>query len=231
MRKKYARTQFKDLLDRNSGRIFSQLEFQGCQFSDISLSVTNNIRLRSQIRDVKLVDCTINNCKLNSAIIEEVVVNGLKTQNALRANGAVFKHVILKGRIGEILLARELAYGISTPDVQRFFNNANSDYYATVDWALDISEASFADCDIRGVPASLVRRDPYTQVVVKRQKAIGGDWRTLDFSMTYWDMSLKLFLERGDDDVILVAPRLDPNFKDHLVGLNMLREIGVAEPD
>ena len=121
--------------------------------------------------------------------------------------------------------------GLAKPKHQAAFDQANAEYYKTVDWALDISEARFYECDIRGVSASLIIRDPETQVVVTREKALQGKWKELDLSKTYWAGWIDLFLQSGEPDVVLVAPKRYPKYQDWLDGLKMLRDAGVAEPD
>jgi hypothetical protein len=100
-----------------------------------------------------------------------------------------------------------------------------------VDWALDIANAEFEEAEIQAVPARLVRRDSATQVIVTREKAIQGLWRELDLSKTHWDTSIEFFLERGDPDVVLVAPKRNRKYRQLLDGLRALRDAGVAEPD
>jgi hypothetical protein len=39
------------------------------------------------------------------------------------------------------------------------------------------------------------------------------------------------FIESGDPDEVLVAPKRHRRFKDDLAGLKLLRSAGVAEPD
>lgn len=124
-----------------------------------------------------------------------------------------------------------LGPGSATPEQQRAFDQANAQYYAAVDWALDISEGEFEECDLRRVPAGLVRRDAATQVVVKRDVAMRGDWRKLDLSRTYWASAIEGFIQEGDPDIVLVAGKRQKKFKDLLDGLKMLRDAGVAEPE
>ena len=94
-----------------------------------------------------------------------------------------------------------------------------------------ISEARFKDCDIRGIPARLIRRDPETQVVIRRENAMTGKWRGLDLSGTHWSVAIEWFLKSGDQDCVLAAPRRASNFTKLLDGLRKLRDIGVAEAD
>jgi hypothetical protein len=222
---------FECFYDRG-GRTFSNLEFRRCRFESSRISITRDPRRRSTVRNVKLVQCEQLGCAINTAIIEDVMVDGLKTHGQLLQTwGAVFKHVTLKGNIGRIMLSPAVATGLAKPHEQRAFDEANAAYYAEVDWALDISQARFEECDIRGIPARLIRRDPETQVVVTREKALLGEWRQIDLSGTYWGGWIELFLEDGEPDVVLVAPKRNPHYRVLLDGLKKLRDAGVAEPD
>jgi hypothetical protein len=81
------------------------------------------------------------------------------------------------------------------------------------------------------MPGHLVRRDPATQFLVTREKALQGAWRKMDLSDTYWPISLEMFLEGGLDSEVLVAPNRIREFHKLLDGLKKLRDAGVAEPD
>lgn len=90
------------------------------------------------------------------------------------------------------------------------------------------------EVDIRGVPARLIRRDPETQAVVTRERALGGGWRDLGVSALYWGEYIEYILECGDPDVVLVAPKAMAGkwmYRNLLEGLRLLREAGIAEPD
>jgi hypothetical protein len=231
MTKIFANQEFGNLYDRNSGRIFQDLEFRNCRFTSSSLSITRNPQQRSMVRNVHLTRCEEIGCAINTAIAEDVVVDGLKTSDLFQSWGAVYKHVVLKGDIGRIMISPLVATAMAKPKEQAAFDMANASYYETVDWALDISEARFIDCDIRRIPARLIRRDSETQVIVTREKALLGEWKKLDLSKTYWSGWIDLFLKDGDPDVVLVAPKRHPKFSDWLDGLKMLRDVGVAEKD
>lgn len=223
--------EFASFVDRNSGRIFSDMEFRRCRFRSVAISITGNPHRRSVVRNVNLVQCETLVCTVYPAVFEDVVVDGLKTHQLLQTWGAVFKHVTLKGNIDRIMMSPIIRAGWAKPREQCAFDTANAAYYALVDWALDISEGLFMECDIRSVPAHLVRRDPVTQIVIKRDKALSGAWRQLDLSGTYWPTAIEFLLERGDPDVVLVAPKRDPRYGVHLDGPRKLRDAGVAEPD
>lgn len=217
--------------DNDSGRTFSDLEFRKCRFISSAISITRMPELRSAVRNVRLIQCEQRGCALEAAIVEDVLVDSLKTNGLLQTWGAVFKHVTLRGKIGRVMISPAVATGTATPAQQRAFDEANAAYYAGVDWALDIREAEFEEGEIQRVPARLIRRDPRTQVVVKREKAMQGTWRQLDLSRTHWATSLEFLLERGDPDVVLVAPKRHRKYRDLLDGLKALRDAGVAEPD
>ena len=124
-----------------------------------------------------------------------------------------------------------VATAMAKPKEQAAFDKANGEYYKTVDWALDITEGRFYECELQRVPARLIKRDSETQVIITREKALLGEWKKLDLSKTHWATSIEFFLERGDPDVVLVAPKRHSKYPDLLDGLKMLRDAGVAEPD
>lgn len=88
-----------------------------------------------------------------------------------------------------------------------------------------------------GVPGRLIRRDPESQVLITRERALQvatpGWEKQLDPSNKLWPFMVNLFLGDGDPDTVFVAPlgaakaKRDPLLK----GLQELRRIGLAEPD
>jgi hypothetical protein len=220
---------FVGLFDRASARTFADLELTKCRFEGCGLSVTRSPAQRSIVQNVSLVQCEQRGCIVNGAIFDSVVVDGLKTHGLLQTWGAVFRHVTFRGKIGRVMLSRAVASGTATQEEQRAFDDANARFYAGVDWAIDISQAEFEECDARGVPGALVRRDPATQVLVTRHAAIAHSWRDVDLSGTYWATALDLFMESQAPDVVLVAPKRSKNFERLRAALEALRECGVAE--
>lgn len=223
--------EFERFYDRNSGKTFQDLEFTRCRFLSCYLSITRNPKRRSTVKNVKLVQCEEIGCAIDTAVVEDVIIDGLKTSDLFQSWGAVYKHVVFKGNIGRIMISPFVATATATPKEQASFDKTNALYYEHVDWALDISEARFVECEIQRIPAKLVRRDPETQVVVTREKALLGEWKKLDFSKTHWATSIEFLLDRGDQDAVLVAPKRHPRYQDMLDGLKLLRDAGVAEPD
>lgn len=227
----FERETFTGFYDHNSGRTFADLEFRRCSFEGSAISITHDPRRRSTIRNVKVIQCEEVGCSLGPAVVEDVLVDGLKTSGLFQTWGAVFKHVVIRGRIGRVMLSPVVSAGLATPAQQRAFDEANAAYYATVDWALDIRDAAAEELDIRGIPPTLIRRDPATQVVVTRERALEGRWRQLDLSQTYWPGVLQNFLDDGEPWILLVAPKRHWKFRQLAEGLRLLREAGVTEPD
>ena len=225
------RQEFDSFYDHDSARLFSDIEFRRCTFVSCAISITGDPALRSTIRNVKLFNCETYGCQLDTAIVEDVTVDGLKTHGLRQTWGAVFKHVTLRGKIGRLMFSPAVSPGVATLRQQRAFDEANEQYYSTVDWALDIREAEAEELDIRRVPARLIRRDPESQVVVTREKAMQGKWRQLNLEKTYWATSIELFLEAGDPDWVLIAGKRDRDYRRLVDGLKALRDAGVAEPD
>jgi hypothetical protein len=232
--KKYEGQTFKKLFDQSSRAVIADYDFNNCIFDNCGLSLTKTVEMRSIVKNVRLTKCTSVNCGIGPAIFEEVTIDGLETNDLLIIWGPLFKHVTLKGKLGKMKINLTANFWDVRSVMQRPFDLARSQFYETVDWALDIREAQFNEFDMGGVPARLVRRDPASQVVVTREKAICTGWRErLSNSNTYWPMVIDMFLRDGEADTVLVVPHNKPKRKvaTLLEQLNELRQIGVAEPD
>ncbi len=215
--------------DFNSGKTFSDLEFRKCSFVSVDISTTLNVRRRSTIRNVKIFDCEQRGCTLGPAIVEDVSIHNIKTHTLFQTWGAVFKHTTISGNIGRLMVSPLIAPGLAKPKQQLQFDLANAQYYSTVDWALDIRDAQFIEVDIRNLPTRLILRDPETQFIITRQKALEGNWRQVDLADEYWKIIINLFLDFGYEDNLLIAPRLNRRFRALLDDLLRLRDAGIVE--
>jgi hypothetical protein len=227
--RRFERQTFQRFYDENSQALFCDFEFVRCSFESSAISMTLDPGLRSTVRNVRLEACEVRGCSLDCAVVEEVTVDGLTTHGLFQTWAAVFRHVTIRGKVGEVMTSHLLASGRASREQQRELEDANERFYAQADWALDIAAAEFQGCTLWGVPARLVRRDPETQVIVTRANALRGDWRQVDLTGTYWRVSLEELLRYALPDVVLVAPKRHKNFKALLRGLQRLREAGVAE--
>ena len=222
------------------GRIIENMELHHCNFYWCVLSLTHKPHLRTLVRNVRIVDCYEANCDVNTAIIEDCEINGLRTYGApLRLLGTVFKHVVLRGQIGSMASVDASNWLGGSPDwlsLKRKKCNAidasNVEYYKHVDWALDIREAEFRQAYFIGVPASLIRRDPTTQFIVKREKLLDNKWRQIIPQNTSTTIDMDIFLESGIQDMVFVAPKGAPDLFDKKMRyFEKLRKVGIAEPD
>ena len=236
MARVFEKEEFDSFKDRNSGAFFSDLEFRNCLFRSCSISRTTtfNPDKRSRIQNVRLFNCEAAGCFLGPAFLEDVLVDGLRIPKVLIAESPTLKHVVLRGKIDRLIIGQVLYGGMPYENylkVVSIYEQANAEYYKAVDWALDISQGEFSDVSIRGIPSRLVRRDTFTQAVVKREKAISGEWKALDLSGTWWAVSLDMLARSSWEDGILVAPKRHRQFNHALKGLHILREAGIAEPE
>ena len=235
---------FHSVRDQGSGRAFSGFSFLDCHFQSCFVHCERvEVGQRTRLAEISLRNCSHAGCALDGGVVEDVLVENFKTAKMFHTWGTVFKHVTFKGRIGRVMLSDlfEMPFKGKITSVQRAFEKANAEYYARVDWALDISQAEFDDFDCRGVPSRLVRRNPETQMMLTRERvlahkdAIGAGGR-------YWDGLVRLFLGRADrpggvvraGDAIYIVPRKPPDGFDRpslIAGISALRKAGVAEPD
>jgi hypothetical protein len=227
--KVYMNRMFRSKHDRNSGRTFSDFEFRECRFESCWISFTRHPHRRSTVRNVRLIDCEETGSTLYSAIVEDVLVDGFKTHSPFQCWGAVFKHVTIRGKIGRVMTSPLILTAVAEPEEQRAFDLANETYYSTVDWALDISEARFLEADLRGIPARLIRRDPETQFIIRRERVLQISSKAREAGGDYWVKAIQLFLDLDLPDKVIVAPKQHPRFRRILGELYALRDAGVLE--
>jgi hypothetical protein len=81
-------------------------------------------------------------------VLEDVVIDGLKTHDPLFVWAAALRHVVIRGRVGSLAFRSRVAPAIAAAAQESAFETANRTFYSTVDWALDISEAEFTEADL-----------------------------------------------------------------------------------
>ncbi len=240
--KEYRDKTFQGLRDGESSRTFSGFSFVNCHFqSSLLYCKIAELSQRARLTNIELRGCSHAGCSLNGGTVEDVFVENFRTAKKFGAWGTVFKHVTFKGKNGRLMFSDlfELPFKGKTTSLQRNFEKANSEYYATVDWALDIKEAEFDDFDCRGVPSRLVRRNPETQMMITRERALANK-DAIGVGGEHWEGMIKLFLDDSlgfaspAGDAIYVVPRKPPRGFDRqslVAGIEALRRAGVAEPD
>jgi hypothetical protein len=141
--------------------------------------------LRPTIRNVTLRNTNAYNAYLEGAIIEDVTVETTKAgRGPIFLRGNAYRHVTLKGKIGRTEIRGKMFPSTFLPreyqeQIQVDWDVANAEFYRTVDWALDITQASYGSLSISGIPAHLIRRNRENTAVVTRERAADGQWRQL----------------------------------------------------
>jgi hypothetical protein len=192
---------------------------------------------RSVVRNLTLLRCHVTASELPPVVAEDCIVDtvwlhrGIWGPQVLR--GWAFRHVVIRGNITGSLA---LTPGPSWPGL-RATSDATSDpyvvanrrFYEAVDWALDISEARFTSVEFgSGIPASLIRRDPETQVILRRSTLVGSGWegRVQDELARIW---IDDFLRSGFEDTVLVAGKRGRAFARQLALIQRLQDAGLVE--
>lgn len=70
--------------DRDSAAVFSDVEFVKCRFESCGFSVTRDPNLRSTLRRARFTRCEQRGSTLKAAILEDVVVDDLRTNGPSR---------------------------------------------------------------------------------------------------------------------------------------------------
>jgi hypothetical protein len=225
---------FDRLFDRDSGATFAGMELTRCTFDNCCFSMTKQVDRRSTARAITLHECTVISSDLGPGILEDVVIDTLKTPELVIAWSPCLKHVVLRGAVGRIKINRAAHFMGCGVDLQRAFDAARTRFYAGVDWALDISEAEFLEFDVSGIPMHLIRRDNESQAILRRSKAENPAWRSRVAKWnTHWPSVIDVMLGEEDDEFLLVASKGAPKtrFRSLVDGLRNLRDVGVLEED
>lgn len=207
-----------------SHRTFAGLELMRCEFNGSTLSQFDDPGFNLVVRDTTATRCVVKRSDLSGVRLENVLVDGLTTSSTVQLDTCVFRHVTLRGRVGSIMVVPPTP---SIPrETQRAFEEASVQFYADVDWALDISEAEFEAASIYYVPGELVRRDPETQYLLRRQAFAGVD-------VGEFPVRAQVEVERFEltpfDSIVAVAPTRSKNFAKTKAALDELRAHGLAE--
>ena len=228
----YRHKLFNSLIDRGNSLVLSDIACFNCEFSNCALSLTTDIKKRAIVNNVLFQNCTISASNFGPAVLKRVQINELVTDSLLIIWGAVFDQVAFSGKIGKIKINRHVHHVDQSDLIQKPFDDFRKVFYENVEWALDISRAKFRLLEITGIPAKLIRRDPETQMVVRRASALNQEWRLrVSSENKLWPFAIDMFLATGEPDRILVAPLLGPKkqVEKLLSELKELRDLGVVE--
>lgn len=218
-------------MQRCQGADFSNFEIEQCVFDNCLIRDSRVSQL--QARNSRCWSCHINNVVLEDSSIEGLggTPGGRGKWEPIFVWGARFKHVVLRGRVGGLMLMPP--YDWHSRFKEPWPNEGLDEvrrYYGAVDWALDISDVAFTSVPTFrfGPPGHLIRRNPEHQVVVTRQAASSGRWKDLDIGV--WRIGIEdLLHQRWPDDIVLAAATAGRRLDKELQGLALLRAAGIAE--
>jgi hypothetical protein len=240
---RYQRMRFTGIRYSEPGGVLDGFEVEKCEFDNVSIGVdVLEPRMAARMRrfdpsfvsheydsqPVVVRNCVLTRCRtwqayLSYVLVEDSIVDGLS--GSLRMTSQVLlKHVVIRGPIDSIDIRHPRQ--VMGPEPLIALHDA---HYATVDWALDISDARFARCDISGVPGRLVRRDPKTQILVTRARALAAPWQ--EVAEGEWKVGIERMLKAEAESTVFVACSREDSFSETLAVFQRLREAGIAEPD
>jgi hypothetical protein len=223
---------FNSLIDRGNALVLSDVVCSDCEFSNCALSLTTDIKKRAVVSNALFKNCKVSASDIGPAVLKRVQIDGLVTDSLFIVWGAVFDQVVFSGTIGKIKINRHVHHVDQSERVQKPFDEFRQHFYQSLEWAIDITRAKFRLLEIAGIPARLIRRDPNTQMVVTRERALRQEWRSrVSSENKHWPFAIDMFLATGEADRVLVAPLAGPKkqVEKLLSELKELRDLGVVE--
>jgi hypothetical protein len=175
------------------------------------------------VRDVRARRCVVKKSSAQHIRFEDVEIEHLTTAG-IGLTGCLFRHVTLRGPVGAI---RSLGVNASLPaDVRAAMEATTARYYRETDWALDVTEAEFQEGEFLNVPGNLIRRDPETQFLLRRETVAGIARTGLP---SYATIAISRFESTPFDTLLAIVPKRNKHFAERLAHLRELRDRGLAE--
>jgi hypothetical protein len=223
MRQQLTGRTFENVRSFGGSHTYHEIDLDRVKFTGCVLGQQNDPEFGFVVRDVTATRCRTDNCRVQGVRFEDVTVDGLATKHQ-DLGGCLFKHVTLKGRIGPIMTTPvNRALPVETREAM---NAAMVAYYKDVDWALDISAAEFSDADFYMVPGDLVRRDPETQFLLRRDVVAQAGEESLPIGPR---IAASRFESTPFDSIVAVVSRRSKNFTRDLDEFEQVRKAGLAE--
>ena len=210
----------------NTPGLFSGIAVQDCEFLGCVFGQQSDAGYPVRVLDTTVSGCRFVNNSVVGVSFEDVAVTDCATVgDPLTLEGCVFRRVILRGRVGSWIM-NDLHRSFPD-DVRAAFSRAERDFYSQGEYALDISEAVFESASLYYLPGDLVKRDPETQFLVRKENLLGADLSALSKIM---QRRLKRVERNPFDSTVLVVGRDDENFKKNLPAYRQLVDLGIADP-
>lgn len=151
-------------------------QFLNCEFDSGLRLVSYTVQNRTTARNVSLTKCRIPTFGGIGAVLDTVTIDQLRiSARPATLDACAFRHVTITGNCGSVIFNRD--FDIMDPEKSAAFNQANDDFHATVDWALDLRGLQASAFELRGaIPVDLIRRDPEQQIIMSRDIALSEEW-------------------------------------------------------
>jgi len=180
---------------------------------------------RPVIERVGVQALTVKRSSMIGAILRDVTIDGLRGDSfSVFLDANEYTRVTLRGKIPTLVIGA----GHIDPALQPSFQAAIREAEERAEWTLDISEAIGA-VEIRGYRADRLRLNTDRHGVVRRSTVNRLGWTEDDVRQSGFAVAIKLMLDGGWDDAILVANPLDRRYDQKLEALHRLKGEGIAE--
>ncbi len=222
MTQKYAKEQFEYRKIIESSETIADLAFEQCRFAGGAImQAEDDPAYGLAVGNVSLRKCKAGNVLLYGIRFDDVTVDTLSHGKTIELEACVCKHVVLRGSLGAVRFSPAIE-----EDSRKVLAPAAARLYEDIDWALDITEAKFSDVEIWDVPGHLVKRDPETQFLIRRDVAAAAE---IDALPEYAQVLVERAAEAPYETSVLAAPTRSKSFEEALRAFRELRDLGIAE--
>lgn len=207
------------------------VRFENCRIEGAGMVTYGSAADRSTMRRVHLSRCSVNRFLAAGVVFEDVVIDGLKASvHPIALNGCALNRCILRGDCGRFLLWPDVVSRGSpeAPARNPPFAASNAEFYKSVEWALDLSQAKVACFEIRGaIPPHLIRRNPDEQFLMTREAALSGKWKKHK-PPGATSIGIDMFLDAGGDVELFVCGRRSKGFQEEVEYFQRLKAKGLV---
>jgi hypothetical protein len=222
MAQKYIKEEFEYRKIIESSATIADLAFEQCRFAGGGImQAGEDPAYGLVVSNVSLRKCKAGNVLLYGIRFDDVTVDTLSHSKPIELEACVCKHVVLRGNLGAVRFSPAI-----DEDSQKVLAPAAAKLYEDIDWALDITEARFSDIEIWDVPGHLVKRDPETQFLIRRDVAAAAN---IDALPGYAQVLVERAAEAPYETSVLAAPIRSKSYEEALRALHELRDLGIAE--
>lgn len=223
--------QFRMVFD-DGGKVFESLRVTNSSFDNCGMSLSKRPSRMSSVRSVHVSNCKVINSEIGPTVIEDVQVDGLEVNPILLFWSCFFRRVSFSGKIGKIKINLEPFAFCTDAGILAAFAEQRAAFYEATNWALDISRARLVDFAFKGIPLDLIRRDPQTQVIIRKRDFGRLDSLGSRFADAFPETHTRLSIFRDSDaeEVLLVVPLAAARKRreDWEGGIAELRCLGIA---